>query len=398
MRRSQFLRTLGVGAAMISGSSHLIGEGHAAGASAALGETDVYPTGQYPFDVEEVQAAVNGGIGPSGRTYPGGGVVRLKATSAGGAPMYFNFGGTYPPVLPTDRGSAKIARDVTVVGESTGPSSLPAFPNDPVPDPDYAPDRTVIYGGKRAFSCPADNPTATKVTIRNVYFAYPSLAAVQVRKSAGLEVSDCVIYSVKLDATGLGFSVANGIEATGVALASPELVGDFRVINNRIRRAVPTTSPVNFFAVDSGIVMNLSNMNGQIVANEIDRFTFTGIGIDRNNGPVTIAGNTTSRCGFGSNPMSCGIGARGTAAPIFIQRNLVIGGYAGALQSLPSKNGLALASSNAVLQANAVEGLMSLNGVLLTTFAAGGTTYFATNNRVERNRLRARGRQDAGAC
>jgi hypothetical protein len=39
--------------------------------------------------------------------------------------------------------------------------------------------------------------------VRDIYFAYPSLAAVQVAKSAGLEVTDCVVYDVEWDLTGL---------------------------------------------------------------------------------------------------------------------------------------------------------------------------------------------------
>jgi hypothetical protein len=354
-----------------------------ASAQTLTGEVAVYPTGQYPFDLYEVGAAVNGGIGPSGRSYPGGGVVRLKATNDGGMPMFFNFGdGTSSPV----RGSIAVTRDVVIVGELTGTTTM-TFPNGRVPDTDFAPDRTVVYGGKRAFACPAENSVPTTLAVRNIYFAYPSLAAVQVRKSAGLEVSDCVIYDVEWDATGLGFSVAVGVEATGLAQANPALFGDYRVMNNRIRRAAPTTSPVNFFIADTGIVMNLSSMNGQIIGNEIDRFPFVGIGIDRNNGTVTIAGNYVSHCGYGGYPTSAGIGARGTSMPVFIERNQVTGGDVG--PALRSKNGFSLSSSNVVVRSNSVEGAVSQDGILLTSFtpAPSGPTYTASKNVIEKNRL-----------
>jgi hypothetical protein len=108
---------------------------------------------------------------------------------------------------------------------------------------------------------------------------------------------------------------------------------------------------------------------------------------NRNNGSVSVAGNNVTRCGYGGNPMSCGVGARGTSTPVFIERNHVTGGYAGPSSSLPSKNGLALASSNVVLRSNTVEGQVALQGILLTSFTGGGTTWLATDNRVEKNQL-----------
>jgi hypothetical protein len=386
MTRAEFLRTLGTSAAAVAGS--LIGVGSftasAATSKPTEAEVEVYPTGNYPNDVDEVAAAVNGTIGPSGRTYPGGGVVRLKATNVGGAPTYFNFGGAYPS---PNRGTVRVLKDVTILGELMPPTAMP-FPYDPAPEPGYMPDRTVVYGGKRAFACPYFAPAPTKLTVRNIYFAYPSLAAVQVGKTAGLEVSDCVLYDVKPDDTGIGFSAATSIEATGV-LAAPnqELFGGFRVMNNRIRRASPIAIPPTAPFIETGIIMNLSAMDAQIMANEIDRFAFVGVGIDRNNGVVTIAGNTITNCGYGGQPTSGGIGVRGTTTPVFIERNSVTGGYAGPSMSLPSKNGLSMASSNTVVRSNTFDGTFALQGMLLTSFTATGTTWYATDSRIEKNDL-----------
>jgi hypothetical protein len=386
MTRAEFLRTLGTGATAIAGS--LIGVGSftasAAASKATKAEVEVYPTGIFPVDVEEVTAAVNGTIGPSGRSYPGGGVVRLKATSASGAPTFFNFGGAYPSL---NRGTVRVIKDVTILGELMSPTAM-TFPYDPTPEPGYIPDRTVVYGGKRAFACPYFAPAPTKLTVRNVFFAYPSLAAVQVTKTAGLEVSDCVLYDVKPDDTGIGFSAATSIEASGVVTApNQELFGDFRVMNNRIRRASPVAIPPIPPGVETGIVMNLAAMDAQIMANEIDRFAFVGVGIDRNNGTVTVAGNTITNCGYGGLPGSGGIGVRGTTTPVFVERNSVTGGYAGPSMSLPSKNGITLASSNTVVRSNTFDGAFALQGILLTSFTATGTTWYATDNRIEKNDL-----------
>ena len=195
MSRAEFLRTLGLGAAGVAGT--LAGFGGVALAAskptAPPNEVDVYPTGQFPYDVEEVRAAVNGGIGPSQTMYPGGGTVRLKATLPGtNMPMYFNFG--FGDTSGA-RGTVEITKDVIIVGERIKATSI-TFPNGQVPDRDFTPDRTIIYGGKRPFACKWDNPEATTLAVRNIYFAFPSLAAVKVGKTAGLEVSDCVIYDL----------------------------------------------------------------------------------------------------------------------------------------------------------------------------------------------------------
>jgi hypothetical protein len=89
------------------------------------GEVLVYPTGVYPADVQEVDAAVNGGIGPSGTVYAGGGTILLKATDRDGAITYFNFGNDV-----TGRGAVKIFTDVVITGETFAPPSAPImFPN-----------------------------------------------------------------------------------------------------------------------------------------------------------------------------------------------------------------------------------------------------------------------------
>jgi hypothetical protein len=63
----------------------------------------VYPTGQYPADVQNVKAALDGG-----------GVILLKATTSTGVPTAFNFG---PPVVGP--GFVDVRRDSELVGERT---------------------------------------------------------------------------------------------------------------------------------------------------------------------------------------------------------------------------------------------------------------------------------------
>jgi hypothetical protein len=73
-------------------------------ANAALAAIVVYPTGDYPTDVQNVQAAVDQG-----------GTVLLKAQNAAGVATAFNFG---PPVQGP--GFVTLQRDVELIGEQLG--------------------------------------------------------------------------------------------------------------------------------------------------------------------------------------------------------------------------------------------------------------------------------------
>src|SRR5262245_61092052 len=74
-------------------------------AEAGPSVTTVYPTGLFPLDVHNVQAAVDGG-----------GTVLLKASTVSGTPTAFNFG------APQYGGGINIYNDVELVGEHSGGS------------------------------------------------------------------------------------------------------------------------------------------------------------------------------------------------------------------------------------------------------------------------------------
>ena len=76
----------------------------------------VYPTGNYPDDFLELDRAINGGTGPSGTVYPGGGTLRLKATDQNGQFTPFNLGDG-PNFW--DRGSIQVlVKDLKLLGET----------------------------------------------------------------------------------------------------------------------------------------------------------------------------------------------------------------------------------------------------------------------------------------
>ena len=385
------------------------------------GEVLVYPTGVYPTDVHEVNAAVNGGIGPSGVAYTGGGTILLKAADRNGAITYFHFGNDV-----TGRGNVKIFTDVVITGESFpsphAPITFPntaAIPGVPTLTPDIElpdgtptiPDRTMIYGGYKPFYCDTANPTPPTppwVVVRNIYFAYPSQGAVHVKKCAGLEVSNCVVYDVTRAATGTpGFFVAVAIEATGFRNISPgqinpDLYGDYTVFNNTVKRRTESSCgqgtpnvPDSYGHADSGIVVQLASMNANIHGNTVYNFPFVGIGIDANTADSKIVDNKVFNCGFGGYvlPTTCvltivlgtsGIGARRNTSPLLIEDNEITCGLdAGGI--LASINGLALAGvSNAVVRSNAVRGRVFSNGLFVTSVSP----FVLTNNSIKANNLR----------
>ncbi len=386
------------------------------------GEVLVYPTGVYPADVQEVNAAVNGGIGPSGVLYDGGGTILLKATDRSGAFTYFHFGNDV-----TGRGNVKIFRDVVITGESFVPPSAPIkFPNTsdvpgvPTLTPDAqlpdgtptAPDRTMVYGGRVPFYCDTMNPTPPvppRFAVRNIFFAYPTSGAVRVKKCAGLEVSRCVVYDVTRTAVaGIpGFFVATGIEATGLMIigpgqTNPNLYGDYTVFDNIVKRRTESscgqgtpTIPDSYGQADSGIVVQLASMNANIYGNTVYNFPFIGIGIDANTGTSRLVDNRVFNCGFGGYvlPTTCvltyglppgGIGARRNSAPLLIEHNEITCGYE-ANGALMSANGLGFAGvSNAIVRSNTIRGTVCGNGIFLTSMAP----FTSTNDSILANDLR----------
>jgi hypothetical protein len=290
----------------------------------------------------------------------------------------------------------RVQQDVVVCGETMPPQSF-VFPNGLTPEPGWTPDRTVIYGGWKPILCPATNPVATTLAVHSVYFAYPELAAVQVQKSAGLEVSDCFIYDVARGPSGIpGLVVAVGIEATGFALAVPELYGEFHVFGNAIKRR----QDLDYFLADTGIVLQLTRMKGRIHDNRITGFALAGIGIDGNRADVHVDANQMMSCGYGPFPQSAGIGVRGIApddagAPVKVRitRNIVIGGSVDGPggSRLNSKNGMTIwGSSNVVASDNVISGTVDDAGVLLTPYAASGQPVLpARGNDIARNDLRS---------
>lgn len=140
---------------------------------------DVYPTGDPNKDVLEVNAAVRGGSGPSGMVYPGGGIVTLKAVSASGDPMAFNFGKleynlNYAPNDPymryfSDINNHRVRVNIAVViqGEAVNGNM------------------TTVVGGYQTFAIgpyPSEIPNGD-VTIQRIHFKDSGMASISIART-----------------------------------------------------------------------------------------------------------------------------------------------------------------------------------------------------------------------
>jgi hypothetical protein len=182
--------------------------GRAGRSSSAAIVRVVYPTGDFPADTENVQAAANLG-----------GTVLLKSTSMAGIPTAFNFGEFAPEQSACGR-QVFLERDVRLLGERVGPV------------------RTIIKGGTRPIavglipSCVeyVISPFTPRVLIAGIDFEQPEQAAIDVYKASSVEIEDTRISNVVTV-----FGIATGINIFG-DFASPTSVV---IRNNRIRFAAP---------------------------------------------------------------------------------------------------------------------------------------------------------------
>jgi hypothetical protein len=150
-------------------------------------EGAVYPTGQFPLDVTNVQAAADRG-----------GTVVLKATNRAGEPTSFNFG---PPQLGS--GEVTLAGDVALVGERRHSS------------------RTTIFGG----AIPVTSIPGARVRISGIDFEYSFWIAIAINDAADAKIIDNRIEHVvgrfvPSRRFPPGFTVAEAIDVGGGQTAS----------------------------------------------------------------------------------------------------------------------------------------------------------------------------------
>ena len=159
--------------------------------------TTVYPTGSFPLDVQNVQAAIDLG-----------GTVFLKATSAVGQPTAFNFG---PPDPVTGTG-VMLTTDVRLLGEQIGPH------------------RTTIQGG----FLPVLGVVPVKTTIQGIDFDGPLDSAIVLVSSTGADIIANHIKGVIPFLLPFGFTETEGILVSGSNDPLNAITGQIRVTGNII--------------------------------------------------------------------------------------------------------------------------------------------------------------------
>ena len=183
----------------------------------------VYPTGIYPTDVNNVQAAVSQG-----------GTVLLKAKNADGQPMAFEFGFD---------GGFFITDDVMILGEGNGSAM------------------TTIRGGWAPVRCLAP----VYLTVRGIHFEGSRSCAIYIGASAGADLSSNVITGV------IGTPLApEVIKGQGIWIVAPwvnpyAISGSIVIADNTIKDVDATLGygvALYCFGAETTIVGNhISGMN-----------------------------------------------------------------------------------------------------------------------------------------
>jgi hypothetical protein len=161
-------------------------------ASTAQATTVVYPTGTFPTDVQNVQAAIDQG-----------GTVLLKATDNVGHPLAFNFGTPEPDTVPPAR--YVFINDASVMGELVGTN------------------RTTISGGSVPFRVDGG-----RNSIQGIKFNGPRREAIVIGASTGTSIIANEIDNVVPVDLLFGFTFADGI---GVYALSPADISGNLVIS-----------------------------------------------------------------------------------------------------------------------------------------------------------------------
>jgi hypothetical protein len=238
-------------------------------AGAAYAATSVYPTGVFPADVLNVQAAVNGG-----------GSVVLKATDHANHPLAFNFGDGNPVTdgNPQTPEHIDLIQNVSISGERSGNH------------------QTTIHGG---FIPVRSELVPVKGLIQGIKFERPAAIAISIGRSNGFSIIDNEIDSVLAVrftcCGGLIFTQSSGIYAVdeGDVPGSSTVVGQLVISRNYIH-GLDGEFEIAFQADGVGANMIISDNTlelGEIVGGTDGQFNSEGIAIVTSSGPALISGN-----------------------------------------------------------------------------------------------------------
>jgi hypothetical protein len=217
----------------------------------------VYPTGVFPDDVQNVQAAVDKG-----------GVVLLKAVNVSGAPTSFNF--STDLAVAAVSGGINLTTDVTILGEHSGRA------------------RTTILGG----FAPILGLVPVKSSIQGIVFERPFDDAIQIAASTGTDVIGNYIHNVvpvkvrvgsgRIITFGDGIDVGSYGDNTGIT-------GKVRVMGN----VIDGLGAIFSNGVQFDTVGAESEVSGNVVVhlNSPDTETGGGITLIRIQKPIVVSNN-----------------------------------------------------------------------------------------------------------
>lgn len=222
----------------------------APGAAPAGVDTVVYPTGTWPTDVRNVQAAVDLG-----------GTVLLKSTTPDGTPGAFNFG--TPQFFQPER-IVRLRADVAVLGEQTGAA------------------RTTIEGGSIPFL--GQQPTHTR--IQGIVFRGFLNSAITITRSTGAEIVGNHISGAVGALLSFGLTEGRGIKFLGNSDPQNAITGRVVVAENVIDDMHADLS--------DAIVFDAVAADVEIVGNRVGTVQSAGVLVIDGNGSVLIADNVVA--------------------------------------------------------------------------------------------------------
>ena len=214
--------------------------------------TVVYPTGSFPLDVQNVQAAIDGG-----------GTVILKATNSAGQPTAFNFG----PADINNHTRANLTTNVTILGERIGQSM------------------TTINGGFAPFL----GFLPVKTHIEGIDFEGPMDTPIIIISSTGAEIVGNVIRGLVPVPLFFGFSETEGIFVAGNDDPQNAVTGRIRIADNLIEMSTGDfTNGMQFDEVSADIEIT-GNTVHFLQSNGI--IQTIGILVFRSHGKVNVVNN-----------------------------------------------------------------------------------------------------------
>jgi hypothetical protein len=236
-------------------------------ANAAQTPLIVYPTGTFPLDGKNVQAAVNSG-----------GTVLLKATNVAGKPTAFNFGSPDPnhggTTCNVDGVRVNITVEVAIIGERLGQHMA------------------TISGG----CIPFFGQTPVRTKIESIDFEAPVYSAIALVASTGTEIVgnriNRVIGVLLGIASGLEFSYGDGIDIFGNNDPQNAITGHVIIADNLIEN----------LGAEFAIGMQLDEVSAEVdITGNTVRFPQSngdvqtgGIAAFRSHSRVSIVGNDVS--------------------------------------------------------------------------------------------------------